>query len=106
MVQGGYNAAVVPGDSVERHFMDTINGGRWLPNQDMAWKLCATAGVGPTTSAMANASVDARLETDDLRVITTSWVSPGEDPAGQRDQQTDISLPVCNSRLFQGMGFS
>ena len=27
MVQGGYNAAVVPGDSVERHFMDTINGG-------------------------------------------------------------------------------
>ncbi len=43
MVQGGYNAAVVPGDSVERHFMDTINGGRWLPNQEMAWKLCTTA---------------------------------------------------------------
>ncbi len=43
MVQGGYNAAVVPGDSVERHFMDTINGGRWLPNQDMAWRLCSTA---------------------------------------------------------------
>ena len=27
MVQGGYNAAVIPGDSVERHFMDTIEGG-------------------------------------------------------------------------------
>ena len=43
MVQGGYNAAVVPGDSVERHFMDTIHGGKWLPDQDMAWELCATA---------------------------------------------------------------
>ncbi len=43
MVQGGYNVALSPGDSVERHFMDTIIGGKWLPNQDMAWKLCETA---------------------------------------------------------------
>ena len=43
MVQGGYNVALSPGDSVERHFMDTIVGGKWLPNQDMAWKLCQTA---------------------------------------------------------------
>ncbi len=45
MVQGGYNVALSPGDSVERHFMDTIVGGKWLPNQDMAWKLCETAVV-------------------------------------------------------------
>ncbi len=43
MVQGGYNVALSPGDSVERHFMDTIHGGKWLPNQSMAWKLCETA---------------------------------------------------------------
>ena len=43
MVQGGYNVALAAGDSVERHFMDTIHGGKWLPNQDMAWKLCETA---------------------------------------------------------------
>jgi len=43
MVQGGYNVALAPGDSVERHFMDTIIGGKWLPDQDMAWKLCETA---------------------------------------------------------------
>ncbi len=43
MVQGGYNVAIAKGDSVERHFMDTIIGGKWLPNQDMAWKLCETA---------------------------------------------------------------
>jgi succinate dehydrogenase flavoprotein subunit len=39
MVQGGYNAALMSGDSVERHFMDTIAGGKWLPRQDLAWRL-------------------------------------------------------------------
>jgi len=39
MVQGGYNVALAPGDSVERHFMDTIVGGAWLPDQDLAWTL-------------------------------------------------------------------
>src|SRR6202521_2577831 len=43
MVQGGYNVAINPGDSVERHFMDTIEGGKWLPHQDMAWTLVETA---------------------------------------------------------------
>ncbi len=43
MVQGGYNVALAEGDSVERHFMDTIVGGKWLPRQDLAWKLCETA---------------------------------------------------------------
>ena len=43
MVQGGYNVALNPGDSVERHFMDSIVGGKWLPRQDLAWKLCETA---------------------------------------------------------------
>ena len=43
MVQGGYNAALAPGDSVERHFMDTIEGGKWLPDQELAWKLVTLA---------------------------------------------------------------
>ena len=43
MVQGGYNVALNPSDSVERHFMDTIVGGKWLPNQGLAWTLCETA---------------------------------------------------------------
>src|SRR5213595_154239 len=43
MVQGGYNVALNPGDSVERHFMDTIEGGKWLPHQRMAWTLVETA---------------------------------------------------------------
>src|SRR6478672_3973820 len=43
MVQGGYNVALNPGDSIERHFMDTIEGGKWLPNQELAWTLVSTA---------------------------------------------------------------
>jgi fumarate reductase flavoprotein subunit len=43
MVQGGYNVALAPGDSVERHFMDTIEGGKWLNDQDLAWLLVSGA---------------------------------------------------------------
>jgi fumarate reductase flavoprotein subunit len=45
MVQGGYNVALAPGDSVERHFMDTIEGGKWLNDQDLAWILVTQAQV-------------------------------------------------------------
>jgi fumarate reductase flavoprotein subunit len=43
MVQGGYNVALAAGDSLERHFMDTIEGGAWLPNQELAWQLVTGA---------------------------------------------------------------
>ncbi len=43
MVQGGFNAALAAGDSIERHFMDTIEGGQWLPDQELAWTLVTTA---------------------------------------------------------------
>ncbi len=43
MVQGGYNVALAPDDSVERHFMDTIEGGKWLNNQELAWTLVTGA---------------------------------------------------------------
>jgi len=43
MVQGGYNVALAREDSVERHFMDTIVGGAWLSDQDLAWKLVTLA---------------------------------------------------------------
>src|SRR5450631_1654705 len=43
MVQGGYNVALAAGDSVERHFMDTIEGSKWLADQDLAWTLVTRA---------------------------------------------------------------
>src|SRR6201991_1978324 len=45
MVQGGYNVALSAEDSVERHFMDTIHGGGWLNDQELAWLLVSTAPV-------------------------------------------------------------
>ena len=45
MVQGGYNVALAEGDSVERHFMDTIEGGKWLNNQELAWALVKESQV-------------------------------------------------------------
>ena len=43
MVQGGYNVALNSEDSLERHFMDTIVGGKWLPEQKLAWTLVEKA---------------------------------------------------------------
>jgi fumarate reductase flavoprotein subunit len=43
MVQGGFNVALHKGDSIERHFMDTIEGGKWLPHQELAWTLVTRA---------------------------------------------------------------
>jgi fumarate reductase flavoprotein subunit len=43
MVQGGYNVALAAGDSAEKHFQDTIEGGAWLSDQDLAWTLVTHA---------------------------------------------------------------
>ncbi|MAH85130.1 MAG: succinate dehydrogenase/fumarate reductase flavoprotein subunit [Rhodospirillaceae bacterium TMED8] len=45
MVQGGYNVALAEGDSLERHFMDTIEGGKWINNQELSWILVKQAQV-------------------------------------------------------------
>ena len=52
---------------VERHFMDTIEGGKWLPNQDMAWKpvrarlSCACASWRTRSVASSTATPTASL---------------------------------------------
>ena len=43
LVQGGFNAALDPADSVEKHFFDTIKGGGFLNNQELAWALASDA---------------------------------------------------------------
>jgi succinate dehydrogenase / fumarate reductase flavoprotein subunit/fumarate reductase flavoprotein subunit len=39
MVQGGFNAVLGAGDSVEAHFLDTLEGGHYLNDQELAWTL-------------------------------------------------------------------
>ena len=43
MVQGGYNAVLQEGDSLEKHFLDTLAGGQWINNQELAWLLVKEA---------------------------------------------------------------
>ncbi|HEY3394656.1 MAG TPA: FAD-binding protein [Lacipirellulaceae bacterium] len=39
MVQGGYNCVLNPADSFDKHFNDTIQGGQFLNDQELAWTL-------------------------------------------------------------------
>src|SRR4051794_29916128 len=39
MVQGGFNAVLDPADSFDLHFADTLKGGAFLNDQDLAWTL-------------------------------------------------------------------
>src|SRR5437764_3250460 len=43
MVQGGYNVVLNPKDSVQAHFEDTVKGGAFLNDQDLAWTLVEDA---------------------------------------------------------------
>lgn len=43
MVQGGYNVVLDPKDSHEKHFLDTIKGGGFINNQELAWTLVTDA---------------------------------------------------------------
>lgn len=43
MVQGGYNAVLQPGDSLDLHYRDTLAGGGYLNDQDLAWTLVEDA---------------------------------------------------------------
>jgi succinate dehydrogenase / fumarate reductase flavoprotein subunit/fumarate reductase flavoprotein subunit len=43
MVQGGYNAVLAPNDSLDLHFRDTIRGGAFLNDQELAWTLVSRA---------------------------------------------------------------
>jgi len=43
LVQGGFNAALDPADSPELHFRDTLAGGQFLNDQELAWTLVSEA---------------------------------------------------------------
>jgi len=43
MVQGGYNVVLNPADSFEKHFVDTLKGGQFINDQELAWTLVTVA---------------------------------------------------------------
>src|SRR5919108_3199397 len=43
MVQGGYNAVLDPRDSIDLHLADTLSGGQFINNQELAYTLVSRA---------------------------------------------------------------
>jgi len=43
MVQGGYNVVLNPADSFGKHFQDTLKGGQFINDQELAWTLVSIA---------------------------------------------------------------
>jgi len=43
MVQGGLNVVLNENDSLEKHFIDTLKGGGFINNQELAWTLVSDA---------------------------------------------------------------
>ncbi len=43
MVQGGYNVVLRQPDSLAAHFRDTVEGGGWINDQELAWLLVSEA---------------------------------------------------------------
>jgi len=43
MVQGGYNVVLQAPDSLDAHFRDTLAGGQWINDQELAWLLVSEA---------------------------------------------------------------
>jgi fumarate reductase flavoprotein subunit len=43
MVQGGYNAVLASPDSLDAHLLDTLAGGGWINDQELAWTLVTEA---------------------------------------------------------------
>ena len=50
MVQGGYNVVLDPKDSIQAHFEDTVRGGAYLNDQDLALTLVEDAPRSPSSS--------------------------------------------------------
>jgi len=91
MVQGGYNVALAKEDSVERHFMDTIEGGKWLPDQDLAWQLVEVAIE--RIHELENARSSTGWPSRPGRAASSGWKSTG------RSRSSAIAaamrLPAC-----------
>ena len=64
MVQGGFNVVLDPGDSHEKHLMDTLKGGQYINDQDLALQLVeqATPTVKELEPSAAASLIAARTD--------------------------------------------
>ena len=90
MVQGGFNAALDPGDSPELHFDDTLKGGAYLNDQELAWTLvCDAPKVISELEAVAGCFFDRR---PDGRIFQKPFAGQSFDRTVHRGDLTGIEI--------------
>jgi succinate dehydrogenase/fumarate reductase flavoprotein subunit len=90
MVQGGYNAVLDPGDSFDLHFRDTIEGGAFLNDQDLARTLVTDAPkVIHELETRAGCFFDRR---DDGRIHQKAFAGQSFDRTVHRGDLTGIEI--------------
>lgn len=98
MVQGGYNAVLDPEDSFEMHFQDTLKGGKYLNNQELAWTLVESA---PQVINELETQVGCFFDrTEDGRVHQKAFAGQTADRTVHRGDLTGIEIM---SRLIDQM---
>ena len=90
MVQGGFNAALGPPDSVETHFADTLRGGQFLNDQELAWALVTGA---PRVIGELETRVGCFFDRDpDGRIHQKAFASQTYDRTVHRGDLTGIEI--------------
>ena len=98
MVQGGYNAALDPNDSFELHFRDTLEGGKYLNDQDLAWTLVTSA---PPVIDELETQVGCFFDrAEDGRILQKAFAGQSFDRTVHRGDLTGIEIM---SRLLDQM---
>ena len=90
MVQGGFNAALDPDDSPELHFDDTLKGGAYLNDQELAWTLaCDAPKVISELETVAGCFFDRR---PDGRIFQKPFAGQSFDRTVHRGDLTGIEI--------------
>jgi succinate dehydrogenase/fumarate reductase flavoprotein subunit len=96
LVQGGFNVALDPRDSPQLHFRDTLQGGAFLNDQDLAWTLVSEAPeIVRKLETKIGCFFDRR---EDGRIHQKPFAGQSFDRTVHRGDQTGIEIV---SRLYE-----
>jgi hypothetical protein len=96
LVQGGFNVALDPRDSPQLHFRDTLQGGAFLNDQDLAWTLVSEAPeIVRKLETKVGCFFDRR---EDGRIHQKPFAGQSFDRTVHRGDQTGIEIV---SRLYE-----
>ena len=90
MVQGGYNAVLDPGDSLDLHLEDTLKGGQFINNQDLA---CTLVNGAPAMVQELETTIGCFFDRrDDGRIHQKPFAGQSFDRTVHRGDLTGIEI--------------